>query len=173
MTHADRAPSDFVTAGCHGGNFPAARLAEWLRDARRHTLDLVGDLDDERLLGPRLAIVNPPLWEIGHVAWFQENWCRRDARGRPPVRTDADFLYNSSDVVHRTRWDLPLPDRSGTLAYLKAVEDGVLDELGRAEPEPAFIYFVLLSVFHEDMHTEAFTYTRQTLGYPAPRLDAT
>src|SRR5262249_10506369 len=30
------------------------------------------------------------------------------------------------------------------------------------------IYFTLLAVFHEDMHTEAFTYTRQTLGYPAP-----
>ena len=26
-----------------------------------------------------------------------------------------------------------------------------------------------LTVFHEDMHDEAFTYTRQTLGYPAPR----
>src|SRR5262249_37569963 len=30
----------------------------------------------------------------------------------------------------------------------------------------------LLSVFHEDMHAEAFSYTRQTLGYPAPRLHA-
>ena len=28
----------------------------------------------------------------------------------------------------------------------------------------------LLSVFHEDMHGEAFLYTRQTLGYSAPRF---
>src|SRR5262249_41352014 len=40
------------------------------------------------------------------------------------------------------------------------------------EPDPDLIYFVLLSVFHEDMHTEAFTYTRQTLGYPAPCFTA-
>src|SRR5262249_33162301 len=32
--------------------------------------------------------------------------------------------------------------------------------------------FVLLSIFHEDMHGEAFLYTRQTLAYPAPREGA-
>src|SRR2546422_7002598 len=26
------------------------------------------------------------------------------------------------------------------------------------------------SLFHEDMHGEAFTYTRQTLAYPAPAI---
>ncbi len=34
----------------------------------------------------------------------------------------------------------------------------------------ALRYFTLLSVFHEDMHGEAFAYTRQTLGWPRPRL---
>ena len=44
---------------------------EALYDARRHTLSLVADLSDEQLIGPHLQIVNPLLWEIGHVAWFQ------------------------------------------------------------------------------------------------------
>jgi iron(II)-dependent oxidoreductase len=35
---------------------------------------------------------------------------------------------------------------------------------------PDLVYFTLLSVFHEDMHGEAFIYTRQTHGYPAPAL---
>jgi iron(II)-dependent oxidoreductase len=34
-------------------------------------------------------------------------------------------------------------------------------------------YFAEYAVFHEDMHDEAFTYTRQTLGYPPPRLALT
>jgi hypothetical protein len=46
--------------------------AAWVRDARARTLDLVADLSDEQLMGSRLAIVKPPLWEMGHVAWFQE-----------------------------------------------------------------------------------------------------
>jgi len=31
-------------------------------------------------------------------------------------------------------------------------------------------YFHLLPIYHEYMHSEALTYTRNTLGYPAPRL---
>src|SRR2546429_4464370 len=59
-------------------------LATWVADARRRTFALVDDLSDEQLMGPRLAIVNPLRWEIGHVAWFQEFWVLRHARGQPP-----------------------------------------------------------------------------------------
>jgi iron(II)-dependent oxidoreductase len=148
---------------------PPSVLAGWVRDARRRTLDLIADLDDGQLLGPSLAIVNPPLWEVGHVAWFQERWILRHAGGLPPLRPNADALYDSAAVAHDTRWGLPLPTREETLRYLAGVEERVLERLG-GRPRPGDAYFVLLSVFHEDMHGEAFTYTRQTFGYPAPRL---
>lgn len=137
-------------------------------DARQRTLDLVSDLSDSQMLGPLLAIVNPPLWETGHVAWFQEYWSLRRAFGRPPLRPDSDTLYNSAAVAHDSRWSLPLPDRRATIDYLRQVRDAVLRELQDRAPTADQAYFVLLSVFHEDMHTEAFTYTRQTFGYPPP-----
>jgi iron(II)-dependent oxidoreductase len=49
---------------------PAA-LASELKASRARSTQITHDLRGERLLGPKLAIVNPPLWEIGHVAWFQ------------------------------------------------------------------------------------------------------
>ena len=55
----------------------AVELAEWVRDSRQRTLDLIADLNDEQLMGPYLPIINPMLWEIGHVAWFQEKWVLR------------------------------------------------------------------------------------------------
>ncbi len=146
-----------------------------LLDARRRTLDLVSDLDDAQLMGPRLDIVNPMLWEIGHVAWFQERWVLRHLRGREPLRSGSDALYDSGAVAHDTRWDLPLPSREGTLTYMREILDRVLEGLGGAGPEPLpnrVAYFHLLALFHEDMHDEAFAYTRQTLGYPPPRLAA-
>src|SRR5205085_173875 len=143
-------------------------LAQMLREARTTTCSLVADLTAEQLLGPRLRIVNPPLWEIGHVAWFQEKWVLRHLAGLAPSRPDADALYDSAAVAHDTRWDLPLPSREQTLAYMESVKTCVLDELAHNKLDTELVYFVLLSVFHEDMHTEAFTYTRQTLGYPAP-----
>lgn len=149
-----------------------ASLAADVRDARQRTLDLVADLTDEQLLGPRLSIVNPLRWEIGHVAWFQEKWVLRDGTAAPSLLPDADALYDSAAIPHDVRWDLPLPSRERTLAYMAAVRDGVVERLSHADPSAALRYFTQLSVFHEDMHTEAFTYTRQTLGYPAPPFAA-
>ncbi len=150
-------------------------LAGMLLDARQRTLDLVSDLDDEQLLGPRLEIVNPLLWEIGHVAWFQERWALRHLRGERPLIANGDALYDSAAVPHDTRWDLPLPSREGTLRYMRHVLDLVLERLEAEGPGPLpnrAAYFHLLALFHEDMHDEAFAYTRQTLGYPAPRFAA-
>jgi gamma-glutamyl hercynylcysteine S-oxide synthase len=143
-------------------------LREWVSDARRRTLALASALGPGQLLGPMSPIVNPPLWELGHVAWFQERWVLRHAVGRSPMRGDGDALYDSSAVPHDSRWTLPLPSLDETLGYLRRVGDEVLERLeGPRPPDP---YFVLLAVFHEDMHAEAMAFTRQTLGYCRPVL---
>jgi iron(II)-dependent oxidoreductase len=149
----------------------AVGIGEALRDSRRRTLALVQDLDDRQLMGPMSPIVNPLLWEIGHIAWFQEKWVLRHLRGKASIRGDGDRLYDSTAVPHDTRWELPLPSREGTLRYMSAVLDeitGALEQRGNAELSEEEAYFHQLALFHEDMHDEAFTYTRQTLSYPAP-----
>ena len=150
--------------------FSASELSQWVRDSRRMTMELIADLDDEQFLGPELAIVNPLRWEVGHVAWFHEKWA---LRGEKPIRADADVLYDSAGVKHDTRWALPLPSRADTLAYMTGVRDRILDRLEQREPTPEEAYFIALGVFHEDMHTEAFLYTRQTHGWSAPTLSGT
>jgi len=153
----------------------AETLAEWVRDTRERTVALVSDLTAEKLIGPRLDIVNPLLWEIGHVAWFYEKWVLRHSLGQPSVRSDSDALYDSVAIPHETRWDLPLPSREETFAYMTAVQNRVLNALSQFDAgesvDDTLAYHVQYSVFHEDMHTEAFTYTRQTLEYPAPDFD--
>ena len=138
-----------------------------LQDARRRTLELVADLTDDEMIGPRLDIVNPLRWEIGHVAWFQEYWVLRHLCGREPLLANGDALYDSAKVAHDTRWDLPLPTKTQTIDYMTKV----IDEIGATEPRGKdAAYFLALALFHEDMHGEAITYTRQTLARPAPKL---
>lgn len=146
-------------------------LIEWINDARARTCALIADLDDEQLMGPRLPTVNPLLWEIGHVTWFQEKWVLRHTYDYNPIRTDADALYDSTAIPHDTRWNLPLPSHQDTLSYLHDVRDRVIEHVENRKLRETEIYFALLSVFHEDMHAEAFTMTRQTLAYPPPRLE--
>src|SRR5262249_46814416 len=75
---------------------------------------------------------------------------------------------DSAAVAHDVRWDLLLPTRAATLAYMADVLERVCEPLQRREPSPEEAYFLLLTLFHEDMHAEAFLMTRQTLGYPRP-----
>jgi iron(II)-dependent oxidoreductase len=150
------------------------RLTEMLVDSRKRTLELGSDLSDEQMMGPQLRIVNPPLWEIGHLAWFQERWNLRrvtDEEFAPSnILERGDELYDSMAVAHDTRWDLPLLSHEETLSYMRRVLDETLHELHTGGPTPEADYFARLAAFHEDMHGEAFTYTRQTHGLPAPPI---
>lgn len=164
MTFTDPLRDPFL----RGAAMPSpATLGQWTAEARDRTFELIEDLSDEQLLGTRLDTVNPLLWEIGHIAWFQERWALREALGRPPLSERFDALYDSSAVPHDTRWDLELPRRAETLDYLERVRDAVLAELA-ADPPPEVVYHALYAIYHEDMHGEAFIYTRQTHGFPAP-----
>lgn len=149
-------------------------LIDALRETRERTLELIEDLTDEQLMGPRLGIVNPLRWEIGHIAWFQEYWVLRHLGGLQPTLAQGDSLYDSARVAHDTRWDLPLPSRAETLAYMSRVLERVCDpdDERRREPIDGYDerYFLHLVLFHEQMHAEAITYTRQTLCYPRLRL---
>jgi iron(II)-dependent oxidoreductase len=143
-------------------------LIDDLKDARQRTLELVDGLNQQQILGPRLDIVNPLLWEIGHVAYFHELWTLRHLDKAEPLLSNADELYDSISIVHNDRWSLPLLSLEETKIYMQQVLDLEISRLKTGRVTEQDIYLTRYAVFHEDMHTEAFTYTRRTLDYPQP-----
>lgn len=139
-----------------------------LRDARERTRALADDLTGEQLTVPRLEIINPILWELGHIAYFAEFWILRGLLGREPFVDGADALYDSAKVAHDDRWSLPLPDRAATLAFMQHELDAVADAAPTLDRDKRAAYFYRLALHHEDMHAEALVYTRQILAYAAP-----
>ena len=152
--------------------------------ARRRTLRLAEDY--EARLGtrpPGVAYhpeVNPPLWELGHLAWFQAWWtgrnrqrdrgidCDPDHERAPSALAQADAWYDSSRVAHRTRWVLPVPDARTTRGYLAETLSETLRLLDAlpADAGDADLYFYRLVAAHEMMHAEAAVYMAQALGIP-------
>lgn len=158
-------------------------LAAALRDSRTRTLALLDAY--VAALGEALAVpyslqLNPPLWEAGHVGWFQDFWSARNRQRSLGVRCDpdherpdgrlpgADALYDSSHVAHATRWNLPLPDLAATRAYLASGLADTLNLLAVTPEDDDALYFFRLVLFHEDMHTEAAIYMAQALAIPLP-----
>jgi gamma-glutamyl hercynylcysteine S-oxide synthase len=119
--------------------------------------------------------LNLPLWELGHIGWFQEWWLRRnperalgcradpDVLRVPSLRHQADALYDSSRVPHASRWSLDLPDAQATRADLAAQLEYHLALLADSPPDDAALYFFRLALLHEDMHHEAALCTAQAL----------
>ncbi len=148
----------------------AAEIAAALVDARHYTLAVYAHLDATQEQFPRRREVNPPRWEIGHIGWFQEFWCRRyrpdDPAGArtPPRLPEADRWWDSRHVAHDVRWDLPLPEWDHVRAYLTLTLDDALARLPGAPDRTLHE----LALYHEDMHGEALLMTLQTLALPAP-----
>lgn len=143
-----------------------------LQAARDRLRSVADDLGGPREFGPRIGIVNPPRWEVGHVGWFQEFWCLRGGgteKVGDSILWNADGLYNSATVLHDDRWDLALPDFESTVAYRDGILQRTLQSLSDNAGSAA-AYFAGLAARHEDMHAEAFHYMRQTWGYDAPAL---
>jgi len=157
---------------------PAA-LATALTDLRRTTLRLFGAW--RAALPPAMEIryapeLNPPRWELGHVAWFEEYWIARNPARRQgpdadpevaraaPQLPGADGLYHSGHVAHTRRWHLDLPDAGRTLTYADRVRARTLRLLADEAADDAALYFYRWSLLHEAMHAEAAVYMAQHLA---------
>ena len=103
-------------------------LAQCLRASRQDTLSTLAALEAvlPGLQVPLHPELNPPLWELGHIGWFQQHWISRNPQRHlgwdadpGAVQTDADDqLYDSSAVPHDSRWQLKLPDADTLRAQL-------------------------------------------------------
>jgi ergothioneine biosynthesis protein EgtB len=181
----DRALQDTQDPGIHS---PQIRHAghDWLSlalmDARNHTLRWSG-VFEAALAGrqwqvPTLGELSPPLWELGHIGWFQEAWIARNVqRQRGPaadpsaprlasIEPQADRWYDPDQVLPARRWTLDLPGLPATKQYLADTIEVTLELLSGTDDSDPALYFYRLALFHEDLRGEALAVAAQTLGLP-------
>lgn len=160
-----------------------------LMDARNHTLRWIAAyeqaLGEGPLTVPQQPDLSPPLWELGHLGWFQERWIARNVHRQRGARcdpsqprlasilADADALYDPACVPREARWQLELPSLQATRQYLVDTLETTLELLETTPDEDDdALYFYRLALFHEDMQAEAFAHMAQTLGFDAGLLAA-
>ncbi|MES2415826.1 MAG: selenoneine synthase SenA [Pseudomonadota bacterium] len=156
-----------------------------LMDARNHTLHLFAQyqkaIESKGFRMPASPALNPPLWSLGHVGWYQEWWTGRNMQRSlgercvpghtrlASIEPNADQWWNPALATPGLRQDLSLPDVANTRAYLLDTLEGTLDLLAKAPDEDDALYFYRLCLFMEDMQGEAMLRDAQAMGLP---LDA-
>lgn len=146
-----------------------ANLLAELEHARQRTRALITSLPEDRLDVPYHPGVNPPLWEMGHAAFFYEVFVFNLLDGTPSYNPAMDDLWDSFHVDHRDRWCRELfPGRKDTLAYFDTIYDRVAERIQRKPLTDDELYLYRYAIFHQNMHIESLIWCRQTVGYPAP-----
>ena len=120
-------------------------VSDALADARERTLALVAPLSDSDVETQHVEIMSPLVWDLAHIAAYEELWLVHRHAGLPLSRPELAAMYDAFETPRAVRGDLPLLDRAQALAYLEDVRE-------RVPVESSFLHDLV--VRHEDQHQE-------------------
>ena len=155
------------------------RLAALLTESRARTLGILEPYADAVLRRQHDLLMSPMVWDLAHVANYEDLWLVR-ALGGDPTRHGLDDLYDAFKQPRNVREALPLLDPDGARAYAGEVRARALDLLDGADlssevADPllrhGFVHAMVVQ--HEHQHAESLLAAVQLLPlHEGHRLDA-
>lgn len=150
------------------------RISRRLDEIRARTRELVEGLAEETLRKQHIPILSPMIWDLGHIANFEELWLVRKLVGEGPLEPDLDELYDAVKNPRPVRESLPVPSGQELLDYLDSVRGKTLEiaeQMARRSAEGAlpllregFVYEMV--AVHEEQHQETLLQALQVLEDP-------
>ena len=153
-----------------------SKALEQLREQTLHSFEFY--LSANKLNIPLKTGMNLPVWELGHLVWFQEYWiarnpqrsqglaCGKISQRKASLLKEADVWFDSAKVPHSTRWTLTLFTPQQCIQYAEQTLAQTLELLENETEHSPALYFYWLALQHEAMHLEASAYMAQSLGIP-------
>jgi gamma-glutamyl hercynylcysteine S-oxide synthase len=153
-----------------------SKIAQLLAEARERTLLLISVLSDDDLHMQHDPLMSPIIWDVGHIAHFEELWLTQNLDG-PIEFSEMPGLYNPFEHPRASRAALPLPTLAQMMTRLDEIRARVLDRLDKIEwndnnplLKGGYVYNMVLQ--HEYQHNETILQTLQLKKgdpYRAPR----
>jgi iron(II)-dependent oxidoreductase len=160
----------------------AATLEERLDRVRRRTCLLYESIDTELAARAAQPYMSPPVWDLGHIAAYEELWLvERLGRGTS-LHPDLQSAYDAFETPRAARTTVSLLDLDGCRRYLDAVRERSLASLHDADlSEDGPVLTRAGEVFemvveHEAQHTETVLQALKLLPpgtYRAPQRPPT
>jgi gamma-glutamyl hercynylcysteine S-oxide synthase len=143
----------------------AQRIAQDLADVRARTLGLVAHLRPEDLERQVSPIMSPLVWDLAHIAAYEDLWLVHRHGDQPLLRPDLAATYDAFETPREVRGEVELLDVPGAHAYLDAVRERTLEVLAQRGPDPVLHEMVLQ---HELQHTETMLQAMRLGGLLPP-----
>lgn len=163
----------------HDGTLTPGEVAALLQDARERTLLLVSPVPEDELMNQHNRLMSPVVWDMGHIAHFEELWLVRNLEG-PVQFGEMPGIFNPFENPRSVRGQLALPRLADTLDHMARARRMVLDRIvagdtGAADPrllDGGYVYRMVAQ--HEYQHNETILQALQLKDedgarYRAPR----
>ena len=152
------------------------RIAAQLEESRARTLQLVEPLSEEDLHRQHDALMSPIIWDLGHIAHFEELWLVRNLEG-PVEFGEMPGIFNPFENPRRVRGALALPTLDECRTLMAEIRSRVLKRMSHVRFDTdnellrdGYVYSMVLQ--HEYQHNETILQTlqlKQGMPYRAPR----
>jgi gamma-glutamyl hercynylcysteine S-oxide synthase len=140
---------------------PVQTLAE-LQQARRDTLALVDPLSEQELERVHSPIMSPLVWDLGHIAAYEDLWLAHRHGGMPLLRPDLADLYDAFETPRAVRGEIDALGPAEARAYLAEVRVRTVDVIAHQGVGDGFISEMVLR--HELQHSETMRQTMAIAG---------
>jgi iron(II)-dependent oxidoreductase len=137
----------------------AAETLAALDGVRRDTLALVAHLSDETLERVHSPLQSPLVWDLAHIAAYEDLWLAHRHAGLALLRPDLAERYDAFETPRAVRGSVELLDAPAARAYLEDVRERVARAIAHEGVGDGLLHELVLR--HELQHTETM---RQTLA---------
>ncbi len=157
---------DMPTAAVLKAPLPDDSLAA-LEAARARTLRLIAGVSEDDLERQIDPLMSPLVWDLAHIAAFEDLWLVHRHAGRPLLHPELTALYDAFETPRQVRGQIELLGHSAALEYLDEVRTRTLDAAAEHGTSNTLHELVLR---HELQHTETMLQAMR-LGGLATWLD--
>jgi gamma-glutamyl hercynylcysteine S-oxide synthase len=148
---------------------PAADVQDALRalaQARERTLALVAHLSDAQLERAHSPIMSPLVWDLAHIAAYEDLWLARRLCGGELLRPDLAERYDAFETPRALRSEIEILDHADARAYMVEVRGRVNEALTKHGVGDGVLCEMV--VRHELQHTETMRQAMGIAGLLAP-----
>jgi iron(II)-dependent oxidoreductase len=133
-----------------------------LDTVRERTLALVDHLSDDQLSEVLSPIMSPLVWDLAHIAAYEDLWLAHRHGGLELCRAELAELYDAFETPRSVRGEVKLLDPTDARSYLREVRARTAQALTLVGVGDGTTYELVLR--HELQHTETMRQTMALAG---------